>query len=162
MKDKPQLELIYLDMTLKMPFKWNTGEPLGEFFRELKANAIIYANQCPTCGRNYCPPANTCTRDHTKCTEKDKWVAVGPKGTLLTFFICEQSFLIPTTGEMLEVPFSVGLVLLDGVPVVLQHCLVETAVENIKPGMRVEAVFKPKEERKGNIFDIMHFKTITE
>jgi uncharacterized OB-fold protein len=87
---------------------------------------------------------------------------VGPKGILLTFFICEQSFLIPTTGEMLEVPFSVGLVMLDGAPVMLQHQLEETDVEKIKPGMRVEAVFKPKEERKGNIFDIIHFKTIKE
>jgi len=162
MKAKPQLELIYLDMTLKMPFKWNTGEPLGEFFRDLMANGKIYSNQCPTCGRNFCPPVNICTRDHSKCNEKDKWLAVGPKGVLLTFFICEQSFLIPTTGEMLEVPFSVGLVMLDGSPVVLQHRLEETDVEKIKPGMRVEAVFKPVEERKGNIFDIIHFKTIQE
>ena len=162
MKAKPQLELIYLDMTLKMPFKWNTGEPLGEFFRELRDNGKIYSNQCPTCKRNFCPPVNICTRDHSKCNEKDKWLAVGPKGTLLTFFICEQSFLIPTTGEMLEVPFSVGLVMLDGSPVVLQHHLEETDVAKIKPGMRVEAIFKPKGERKGNIFDIIHFKTIQE
>ena len=82
MKEKTQEELVYLDMTLKMPFKWATGEPMGEFFRELKANGKIYSNQCPKCGRVYCPPINVCTRDHAKCTEKDKWVAVGPKGTL--------------------------------------------------------------------------------
>ena len=162
MKPKAQEELIYLDMTLKLPFKWRTGEPMGEFFRELKANGKIYANQCPKCGRNYCPPINVCTRDHSKCSEKDKWVAVGPKGTVLTFYISEQSFLIPTTGEMLKVPFSVGIVLLDGAPVTLQHQLEETDPEKIQPGMRVEAIFKPKAERKGNIFDIIHFKTIKE
>lgn len=162
MKSKEQLELVYLDMTLKMPFKWNTGEPLGEFFREIKQNGKIYANQCPTCGRNFCPPLGICTRDHTMCNGKDKWVSVGPKGTLLGFFICEQSFLVPTTGKMLEVPFSVGVIQLDGAPVTLQHCLQETDVEKIKRGMRVEAVFKPKEEREGNIFDIIHFRTITE
>ena len=88
MKPKAQEELVYLDMTLKLPFKWRTGEPMGEFFRELKTNGKIYANQCPKCGRFYCPPINVCTRDHTRCTEKDKWVACGPKGTVLTRLCC--------------------------------------------------------------------------
>jgi uncharacterized protein len=162
MQQKAQEELVYLDMTLKMPFKWNTGEPLGEFFRELKANGTIYSNACPTCGRVYCPPISVCTRDHTKCTEKDKWVAVGPKGTLLTFFVAEQSFLVPTTGEMLKVPFAVGIVMLDGAACTLQHQMQETDPEKIKPGMRVQAILKPEAERQGNIFDIVHFVTIKE
>jgi len=162
MKAKPQEELIYLDMTMKVPYKWRTGETMGEFFRELKENGIIYANQCPTCGRAFCLPKSVCTRDHTKCTERDKWIPVGPKGTVVTYFMAEQSFLLPTTGEMLKIPFAVGIVLLDGAACILQHTLEETDSEKIKPFMRVEAVFKPKAERKGNIYDIIHFKTITE
>jgi uncharacterized OB-fold protein len=162
MKQKAQEELIYLNMTLKAPYKWRTGETMGEFFRELKENAIIYANQCPTCGRYFCLPKSVCTRDHTRCTERDKWVPVGPKGHVVTFFMAEQSFLLPTTGEMLKIPFAVGIVLLDGAACILQHQLEETDPEKITPLMRVEAVFKPKEERKGNIYDIVHFKTITE
>ena len=162
MKQKTQEELIYLNMTMKVPYKWRTGETMGEFFRELKENGIIYANQCPTCGRAFCLPKSVCTRDHTKCTERDKWIPVGPKGYVVTFFMAEQSFLLPTTGEMLKIPFAVGIVLLDGAQVILQHQLEETDPEKIKPLMRVEAVLKPKAERKGNIYDIVHFKTITE
>jgi uncharacterized OB-fold protein len=76
--------------------------------------------------------------------------------------MAEQSFLLPTTGEMLKIPFAVGIVLLDGAQVILQHQLEETDPEKIKPFMRVEAVIKPKAERKGNIYDIVHFKTINE
>ena len=162
MKAKTQEELIYLDMTMKVPYEWRTGETMGEFFRELKENGIMYANQCPTCGRAFCLPKTVCTRDHSRCTERSKWIPVGPKGTLVTFFMAEQSFLLPTTGEMLKIPFAVGVVLLDGAAVTLQHQLEETDTEKIKPFMRVEAVIKPKEERKGNIYDIVHFKTITE
>jgi uncharacterized OB-fold protein len=81
---------------------------------------------------------------------------------VVTFFMAEQSFLLPTTGEMLKIPFAVGIVLLDGAQVVIQHKLEETDTEKIKPLMRVEAVLKPKAERKGNIYDIIHFKTIAE
>jgi uncharacterized OB-fold protein len=162
MKAKPQEELIYLNMTLKVPYKWRVGETMGEFFRELKENGIIYANQCPTCGRVFCLPKSVCTRDHSRCTEREKWIPVGPKGTLVTFFMAEQSFLLPTTGEMLKIPFAVGIVLLDGATAILQHQLEETDPEKIKPFMRVEAVIKPKAERKGNIYDILHFKTINE
>jgi uncharacterized OB-fold protein len=162
MKQKVQEELIYIDMTMKIPYKWRTGEFNGEFFRELKENGIMYANQCPTCGRSFCLPRSVCTRDHTKCTTREKWIPVGPKGTLVTFFMAEQSFLLPTTGEMLKIPFAVGVVLLDGGMVTLQHQLEETDTDKIKPFMRVEAVIKPKAERKGNIYDIIHFKTINE
>ena len=160
MKPTTQEELIYLDMTLKLPFKWAAGELLGEWLTELKNSGKIYANKCPECGRHYCPPARVCTRDHTQCEPKEKWIEAGPKGTVVTFFVSEQSFLVPTTGKMLEVPFSVGIVLLDGAPVSLQHKLEETDPQKIKPGMRVEAVFKPKEQRTGSISDIVHFKTI--
>jgi len=85
---------------------------------------------------------------------------VGPRGTVIGFSVVEQSFLVPTTGEMLEVPIGVGIILLDGAPVSLQHRLQETNSEKIKAGMRVEAVFKPREQRQANIFDILYFKTI--
>ena len=162
MKDKVQEELIYINKTMKIPFKWRTGEVWGEFFRELKENGIIYANQCPKCGRQFCLPKSVCTRDHTRCTERPEWIPVGPKGTVVSYFMAEQSFLLPTTGEMLKIPFAVGIILLDGATVILQHQLEETDEKKIKLFMRVEAVIKPKAERKGNIFDIVHFKTITE
>jgi hypothetical protein len=92
--------------------------------------------------------------------ERGKWVEVGPKGTVIGFSVVEQSFLVPTTGDMLEVPFSVGIILLDGAPVTLQHRLQETNPDKIKAGLRVEAVFKPKEQRQENIFDILYFRTI--
>jgi len=87
---------------------------------------------------------------------REKWIEVGPKGTMFGFFVAEQSFLNPSTGEMLPVPFSVGIISF----VALQHQLQETDPSKIFFGMRVEAVFKPKEQRQANIGDIMYFKTI--
>ena len=160
MQQKTTDELITQEMLLKIPYRWAAGEHIGEFLRELRRSGKIYANKCPKCGRFRCPPAPVCSRCHTKMEERQKWVHVGPKGTLLSFFVAEQSFLVPTTGDMLEVPFSVGVIWLDGAPVALWHQLEETNPDKIKVGMRVEAVLKPKEQRQANIFDILHFKAI--
>lgn len=160
MQQKTTDELITLEMLAKIPYRWAAGEYIGEFLRELRDSGKIYVNKCPKCGRFRCPPGPVCSRCHTRMEEKEKWVEVGPKGTLISFFIAEQSFLVPTTGDMLEVPFSVGLILLDGAPVTFGHQLEETNPEKIEVGMRVEAVFKPKEQRQANIFDILHFKAV--
>ena len=137
MQQKTTDELITLEMLAKIPYRWAAGEYIGEFLRELRDSGKIYANKCPKCGRFRCPPGPVCSRCHARMEERGKWVEVGPRGTLISFFISEQSFLVPTTGDMLEVPFSVGIILLDGAPVILQHRLEETNPDKIKVGCRM-------------------------
>ena len=160
MSQKADTELITHQMFLKIPYSWSTGAYIGDFLKELRDSGKIYANKCPNCNRFRCPPSPVCGICHTKMQDRDKWMEVGPRGTVIGFSVVEQSFLVPTTGEMLEVPIGVGIILLDGAPVSLQHRLQETNSEKIKAGMRVEAVFKPREQRQANIFDILYFKTI--
>jgi len=160
MQQKTDDELLTLDMVARIPYRWAAGEFTGEFLRELRDSGKIYANKCPKCGRYRCPPGPVCSRCHTRTETREKWIEVGPKGTVFGFFVAEQSFLNPSTGEMLPVPFSVGIISLDGAFVALQHQLQETDPSKIFFGMRVEAVFKPKEQRQANIGDIMYFKTI--
>lgn len=153
-------EFIFHDLFLKVPYKWAAGEYIGEFLKELRDSGKIYSNRCPGCGRWSCPPRPVCGVCHTKTEPKEKWKTLGPQGTLLGFCVTEQPFMMPTTGKMLEVPYSIGIILLDGAPATLQHRLAETDPAKLIPGMRVEAVFKPREERDGNIFDIVHFRTL--
>lgn len=162
MKKNETPELIFHDALLKIPYKWAAGEYMGAFLTELKDSGRIYSSKCPACGRCSCPPRPVCGVCHTELEPREKWKPVGPKGTLLAFCVSEQSFLVPNTGDMLEVPYSIGVIMLDGAPATLQHKLQETDPGKLKPGMRVEAIFKPAAERKGDIFDIIHFKTIAE
>jgi uncharacterized OB-fold protein len=55
-------------------------------------------------------------------------------------------------------PFAYGIILLDGASTGMVHFLGEVDSEEIKPGMRVEAVFK--EERIGDILDIRYFRPV--
>ena len=160
MKKDETGEFIFHDVLLKIPYKWAAGEYTGEFLTALKETGKIYSSKCPACGRYSCPPRPVCGVCHTRLEPRETWQAIGPKGTLLAFCVSEQAFLVPNTGNMLEVPYSIGVIMLDGAPVTLQHRLQETNLEKLKPGIRVEAVFKPAAERRGDIFDIIHFKTI--
>ena len=56
----------------------------------------------------------------------------------------------------MEAPYPVGIIKLDGADTGMCHLLGEMLVEDIKIGMRVEAVFR--QDRKGNILDVAFFK----
>ena len=160
MSDKAETEIKFQEIWCRLPYRWATGQYIGEWYREIKENGRIFANKCPSCGRFHCPPRAICGRCHVKMEEKRKWVKVGPKGNVLSFGIVEQSFWYPTTGEMLPVPFTVGIIDLDGAPTTFTHYIAETNSEKLAIGMRVKAVFKPKRLRQGNIFDIVNFEVI--
>jgi uncharacterized OB-fold protein len=58
------------------------------------------------------------------------------------------------------VPYAAAGIKLDNGGV-LEHFLDEKDEAKIKIGMRVEAVLKPREQRRGNIQDILFFKIIS-
>ena len=64
-------------------------------------------------------------------------------------------------GDMRPVPYTIASIVLDGGPdVAFVHKLEESTPERVKAGMRVEAVFRPPQEREGTMQDIIHFRTI--
>ena len=121
------------------------------FFAELRDSKKIMGIRCPTCNRVYVPPRISCK----KCfSELKEWVEVSDKGTLLTYTIVYE----PGFHQPMEPPYAIGIILLDGADTGLVHCLGEVAPEQLRIGMRVQAVFK--EEREGNILDIKYFKPL--
>src|SRR3972149_4992541 len=153
-------ELLFMPWTLHVPYRWSAGMYVGRFRRGLRDEGKIYANRCPQCGRYLLPPRIVCGRCHVRMS--DEYVEVGPRGTVLAFAVCEQSFVDPSTGLPREVPYASASILMDGAPVTFTHFLEETDPERLSVGMRVEAVFRPREERAGLVTDIKHFRTVKE
>ena len=79
---------------------------------------------------------------------------VGPQGTLITYTVVYYETLVMPR----KPPFPYGIILLDKASTGLVHLLGEVNVEEIKPGMKVEAVFK--DERTADITDIRYFRPI--
>lgn len=151
-------ELLEIVIPLDLWYRWSAGPHLGAFLRALKECRII-ANRCPSCARLQLPPAPICGRCHIHMGED--WVELSPKGTVISFSFVVDPMYDAGIGDMRPVPYTIAAIVLDGGPdVAFFHRLEEKDPEKVKVGMRVEAVFRPLEERTGSMEDIVHFRTI--
>ncbi|MBM4323222.1 MAG: Zn-ribbon domain-containing OB-fold protein [Deltaproteobacteria bacterium] len=142
--------LVY-ESRIKVPYTWSVGEVGSRFLIALRDHKKIYGTRCAKCDRVYLPPRKTCGNCFSTLHE---WVEVGPKGTLITYTTVHYtSSVMP-----MKPSFAYGIILLDKASTGLVHLLGEVNLEEIKPEMRVEAVFK--DERIGDILDIRYFKPI--
>jgi len=58
-----------------------------------------------------------------------------------------------------SIPYTVGIIQLDGADTGFCHIIDETSPAKLRLGARVEAVFK--EERKASVLDIDYFKIVS-
>lgn len=151
-------ELLEITIPLDLKYRWSAGPHLGEFLRGLKAGRII-ANQCPSCERLQLPPTPVCGRCHVDMGED--WVELSHQGEVINYSFVVDPIFDPGTGAMRPVPYTIAAIVLEGgADVAFFHKLQETDPEKVRVGMKVEAVFKPPEEREGTMEDIVHFRTI--
>ncbi len=107
--------------------------------------------RCPVCKKVFVLSRKIC-RD---CFEKmEEMVEVSDQGTVLTYSVNYR----PNKIQPYDAPLIYSVIQLDGADNGLVHLLGETDSEKLTSGMRVQAVFK--DEREGNILDILYFKPL--
>jgi hypothetical protein len=86
----------------------------------------------------------------------DEWVYVKDTGTVNTFSISYLRW----DAKRIKEPQIPAVVELDGASkgIGILHLLDEVNPDDVKIGMKVEAVWKPADERTGSITDIRHFR----
>ncbi len=136
-----------------IPNTYSAGAVGSRFLIELRDNKRIMGTRCPTCNRVYVPARSVCKDCFGELSE---WVEVSQKGTLLTYAVAYQ----PNPVQPLEPPIAYGIVQLDGADTGLVHMLGEVDPEQLKVGMKVQAVFKVEKERVASILDIKYFKPL--
>lgn len=119
------------------------------FFRGL-AEGRILAQRCPKCQKVYVPPRPACPVDGVP-TEGE--IELPDVGTVTTFCVVNVPFL----GQKIKPPYVSAYILLDGADIALQHLILEIPAEEVRMGMRVKAVWKPREEWTTSIENISHF-----
>jgi uncharacterized protein len=135
-------------------YAWDTGVAIGRYLAELKAGRLVGV-RCRECRRTVIPPRNFC---EWCFRPMDEWVPLPDTGTVNTFSLCYVTWDM----QYLEEPEIPAVIDIDGTqPVVgIMHMLGEVNPDEIKIGMRVQAVWKPAEERQGSILDIKYFKPV--
>ena len=134
-----------------IPNNYSAGAVGSRFLTELRDKKRIMGTRCPACNRVYVPARSVCK----DCFgQLDEWVEVSDKGTVLSYSVCHQ----PNPVQPVEAPLVYGVIQLDGADTGLVHMLGELDFEQLRIGMRVQAVFK--EERVASILDIKYFKPL--
>jgi uncharacterized OB-fold protein len=119
------------------------------FYRGLAEGRIV-GQRCPACHKVYVPPRSACPVDGVGTTDE---VELGHTGTVTTFCIVNVPFL----GQRITPPYVSAYVLLDGADIAFLHLILGIPAEEVRMGMRVKAVWKPREEWGTTIENISHF-----
>lgn len=133
-------------------YQWSTGESMSRFLAELKEGRLV-GRKCNECQLVYFPPVSFCRECFVR---NGDFVPLKDTGTVETFSI---SYL-DTDARRIEEPIFVAVISIDGASEKMgfMHYLGEVEKDDIKIGMKVKAVWKPKKEREGAVTDIKHFK----
>lgn len=150
-------DYLYITLHTELPYQYSAGRYMSRFLTTLRDEARILASRCTHCGTVLVPPRVVCGNCFA---EMEEFVEVGPRGTLKTFSVINFPFIDPFTGVQRPVPYGYAIVQLDGCDNGLPHFLDEIDVHKLRIGLRVEAVFKPQDERGGAMTDILHFRVI--
>ncbi|MFC1823184.1 Zn-ribbon domain-containing OB-fold protein [Thermodesulfobacteriota bacterium] len=161
---KPDL----ISVPCRLTLKWK--EPAGLFvnrmFLAMRDKAELWAVKCDSCNRILFPPEIVCGMCKIRIEDKDKnWIKLGNEGTILNFYkVTGHREMDPVTGwHPLGQTFNpIGLIRPDGGNewTILAQILEETDETKIRSGMRVRAIWKPKEERRGRMSDIQFWRIL--
>jgi len=126
------------------------ASPEESLFYSSVAEGKLVGQRCPTCQKVYIPPRSACPADGTPTAEE---VPLSDSGTITTFCIVNVPFL----GQRITPPYVSAYVLLDGADIALLHLILDVPADEVRMGMRVKAVWKPREEWGTTIENISHF-----
>jgi hypothetical protein len=135
---------------VRLAYEYAASPEESKFFRGL-AEGRILGQRCPKCHKVYVPPRGACPVDGVPTTDE---VELPDRGTVTTFCIVNVPFL----GQRITPPYVSAYVLLDGADIAFLHLILDIDAADVRMGMRVEAVWKPRDEWGTTIENISHFR----
>jgi uncharacterized OB-fold protein len=150
MNEPPKDGIKYVDATVHLPYDYVAGDYKARYLRALKDKRIL-GSTCSKTGKVFVPPVVGSPESFAPCTD---FVEVADRGVITTFCIVN----IPVIGRNLEIPYVAASVALDGADISIFALIQECKPEDVRMGMRVEAVWKADGERQGDHEDILYFR----
>jgi uncharacterized OB-fold protein len=124
--------------------------PESAFLRGLEDGKLLGARTGAD-GKVYFPPKEA---DPATGLELDNFLELPDKGTVTTFAIIN----IPFAGQRIKPPYVAAYVLLDGADIPFLHLIQEIDVADVRMGMRVQAVWAPREQWIYGMENIEYFR----
>jgi uncharacterized OB-fold protein len=119
----------------------HTASPAESAYLRGLAEGRLVGQRCPACGKVYIPSRGTCPADGVPI---DSEVELPDIGTITTFSVVNVGY----PGQKVTPPYVAAAVLLDGADIAFQHLILGCDPGEVRMGMRVRAVWRPREEHE--------------
>jgi len=115
------------------------------------ADGRLLAQRCPVCQKVYIPPRGACPTDGVPTADE---VELPDQGVVTTFCVVNVDY----PGQRVAAPYVAAAVLLDGADIPFQHLILGCDPAEVRMGMRVRAVWKPRDQWGTTWENIDHFE----
>ncbi len=139
-----------MEVPTSVSIQHSASAPESRYLRALQQGKLLGARTGDT-GKVYFPPREA---DPATGRELDQFVELPDTGTVTTFAVIN----IPFPGQRIKPPYVVAYILLDGADIAFLHTVTEIDAADVRMGMRVKAVWKPREEWGLGIDNIDYFR----
>ena len=134
----------------RLDYTFTAGAATSRFLRGIAERRIL-GERCGTCGKVILPPRGSCPIDGVPTTEQ---VELPDHGIVTTYCVVNVKF----SGSAMELPYVCATVLPDGADMGLFGMIQEIPFDQIRMGMRVEAVWVPDDELTTDLASIMWWR----
>ena len=133
----------------QLDYEFTAGDANTRFLRGITEKRII-GQQAPG-GRVYVPPRGA---DPELGQPTPINVEVAQVGTVTSFCVVNLQFY----GSVMEIPYVSALILLDGADLSIMHLIQEMPADQVRIGMRVEAVWRDDADIEPTLESIKYFR----
>ena len=137
-------------MPVHLEYTVTAGYHYSRYLRALAEKRITGA-RCSECRKVYVPPRGSCP---TCAVPTEEEVELAHSGTVTSFCIVR----VPYPGQQIKPPYVSASILLDGANIPFYHLIQEMSAEDVRMGLRVEAVWRAPEDRGPTAESIRYFR----
>jgi uncharacterized protein len=139
-----------MEAPMRLDYEFTAGIAQTRNLRGLEQGKFI-GQRCPKCGKVYMPSRGSCPVDGVPTDEE---VELPNTGTVTTYCVVN----VPFAGQSIEIPYICAQILLDGSNLSFMGLIQEIPTDEVRMGLRVEAVWVEPEELGPTMASVKHFR----
>jgi uncharacterized protein len=136
--------------TTRLDYVFTAGVSMSKNLHGLEQGTFI-GQRCPKCLKVYTLSRGSCPTDGVPTEEI---VELPNTGTVTTYCVVN----VPFAGQSIEIPYICAQILLDGANLSFMGLIQEIPIDQIRMGLRVEAVWVEPEELGPTMASVKYFR----
>ena len=135
---------------IRIEYEFTAGLAQSRYLKGI-AEGRFLGQRCPKCQKVYVPPRGSCPTDGVATTDP---IELANTGTVTTYCIVN----VPFQGQSIEIPYICAQILLDGANIAFMGLIQELPADQVRMGMRVEAVWVEPDQLGPTMASVRYFR----